>query len=64
MRVRIDGELCQGHQMCAIVAPDLFGADDEGYGVVLVEGTLPPAHEEPAIKAEASCPERAVIVER
>jgi ferredoxin len=49
--------------MCAIVAPDLFGSDEEGYGTVLVDGTLPADQEEPAHKAQASCPERAVLVE-
>ena len=41
MRVRIDAELCQGHQMCAIRAPELFGSDDEGYGTVLIEDDVP-----------------------
>lgn len=40
MRVRVDSELCQGHQMCAIVAPDLFGSDDEGFGRLLGGGVL------------------------
>ncbi len=63
MRVRIDPVLCQGHQMCAILAPELFGADDEGYGVVLGDGEVPPDHEVAARKAWSSCPEGAVIVE-
>ena len=60
MRVQIDVELCQGHQMCAITAPLLFGSDDEGNGVVLIEGTIPSELEDAARKAVASCPERAV----
>ena len=63
MRVRIDQELCQGHQMCAIVAPELFGSDDEGNGVVLVEGDIPTEAEGDAEQAAASCPEQAVILE-
>lgn len=63
MRVRIDDDLCQGHQMCAIVAPELFGSDEEGNGVVLIDGEVPPELEEDAEKAAASCPEQAVIVE-
>ena len=63
VRVRIDGELCQGHQMCAIRAPELFGSDDEGYGTVLIEGDVPADLEDTARQAAAACPERAVIVE-
>jgi ferredoxin len=63
MRVRIDAEKCEGHQMCAIRAPQLFGADDEGYGIVLVEGEVPAELETSARQAESSCPERAVVVE-
>jgi len=61
--VRIDAEQCQGHQMCAIRAPELFGADDEGYGIVLIDGDVPPDLEDTARQAAAACPERAVIVE-
>jgi ferredoxin len=63
MRVRIDAALCQGHQMCAIRAPEVFGSDDEGYGKVLIEGDLPGELEESARQAANACPERAVLVE-
>ena len=73
MRVRIDSELCQGHQMCAIVAPKLFGSDDEGFGRVLGDGVLgdgvlnggevAPELASDARRAAESCPEQAVIVE-
>lgn len=63
MRVSIDQELCQGHQMCAIVAPELFGSDEVGNGVVLVDGVVSEDLEDDAEKAAASCPEHAVIVE-
>jgi ferredoxin len=63
VRVRIDDELCQGHQMCAIRAPELFGADDEGYGTVLIDGDVPAELEVSARQAAASCPERAVLIE-
>lgn len=33
MKVRIDGERCQGHQMCAIAAPEVFGSDMYGNAV-------------------------------
>ena len=63
MQVRIDAELCQGHQMCAIRAPEVFGSDDEGYGTVLIEGELPAELEESARQAVNACPERAVMAD-
>ena len=61
--MRIDAEQCQGHQICAIRGPELFGADDEGYGIVLIDGDVPADLEDTARQAAAACPERAVIVE-
>jgi ferredoxin len=62
MRVSIDMERCSGHQMCAIAAPEIFGSDDEGYAVVLIEGDIPPELEARAHRGEGNCPERAVII--
>jgi ferredoxin len=58
--VRIDQERCQGHTLCAIAAPKIFGFNDEdGHAFVAVdrisEGDL--AAVEAAI---ATCPEAAI----
>lgn len=38
MRVSADMDLCQGHQMCVVEAPEVFGFDDEADHVrVLVD---------------------------
>ena len=63
VKVQINSELCQGHGRCYDLAPDLFGADDEGYGKVLGDGLVPPGAERQARLAESNCPERAVEVE-
>jgi ferredoxin len=44
----------------------LFGDDDEGYGQVLSDGTVPPEAEHDARLAALNCPEHAVelLVER
>ena len=60
MKVRINSDLCQGHGRCYDLAPDLFGDDDEGYGKVLGDGTVPPDEEQDARKAVANCPEHAI----
>jgi ferredoxin len=62
VKVQIDSGRCQGHGRCYDLAPDLFGADDEGYGQVLGDGLVSPDREQEARLAAANCPESAVIV--
>ena len=62
MKVQIDSDRCQGHGRCYDLAPDLFGADDEGYGQVLGDGLVSPDGEQEARLAAANCPESAVTV--
>jgi ferredoxin len=61
MRVTVDGERCHGHQMCAIAAPEVFGSDDYGNAVVLLD-TVPEHLELSVRRAEANCPERAITL--
>jgi ferredoxin len=60
MKVQIDPEKCQGHGRCYDLAPGLFGDDDEGYGTVLGDGTVPPDKEQDARRAALNCPEHAI----
>ena len=60
MRVRVDGEKCQGHNRCFSLAPELFDVDDLGYSHERNDGIVPPALEEKARLAVANCPERAM----
>jgi len=60
VKVRIDAERCQGHGRCYDLAPDLFGDDDEGFGQVRGDGTVPADLEREARLAAANCPERAI----
>jgi ferredoxin len=62
LRVRIDSALCQGHNRCCAVAPELFEADDMGNGRVRGDGTVTPALEPKARLAVKNCPEHAVRV--
>ena len=62
MQVQISPERCQGHGRCYDRSPDLFGDDDEGYGTVLGDGTVPPGKEREARLAAANCPERAIEI--
>lgn len=62
MRVVIDADLCQGQGRCFSIAPDVFGFDDLGNGVVLATGELDEGALELARLAVANCPEHAVAV--
>lgn len=63
MRVRVEADACHGHQSCAIAAPEVFGSDDLGNAVVLITGDIPAHLEAKVRRAEANCPERAVVVD-
>ena len=62
MRVTINEDSCHGHQMCAIAAPEIFGSDEIGNAVVLIEGDIPVDLQAKARRAEANCPERAILI--
>jgi ferredoxin len=63
MRVQIDPGRCQGHGRCYDLAPDLFGEDEDGYGTVPGDGSVPEGREDDARRAQANCPEDAVVLE-
>jgi ferredoxin len=63
VRVSVDPELCQGHTLCNMVAPDIFHLrDEDGHSYVVVD-ELTPEQEALAQKAAVGCPERAITVE-
>jgi ferredoxin len=62
VKVQINTELCQGHGRCYDLAPDLFGEGDEGYGMILGGGVVPPGDERVARLAVANCPELAIEI--
>jgi ferredoxin len=60
MKLRIDTDACTGHGRCYALAPELFDADDAGYGVVIADGPVPAELAQRAELAVANCPERAI----
>ncbi len=62
MKVRIDSGACHGHQMCAIAAPEVFGSDEYGNALLLIDGELPVELEAKARRALNNCPERAISI--
>ncbi|HEX3899173.1 MAG TPA: ferredoxin [Mycobacteriales bacterium] len=64
MRVSIDSGKCQGHGRCYTLAPELFGEDAEGNGMVIGTGEVADGQTNAAYLAEANCPESAIVIEK
>lgn len=62
MRVYLDAGICQGHNRCYALAPDVFDVDDVGQALLRVEGELPDDHEARVRLAAANCPEYAITI--
>ncbi len=62
MRVHVNTELCQGHNRCYALAPELFDVDDYGTAVVIGDGTVAPDLVDKAQLAVANCPEYAISI--
>ena len=63
MKVRIDADICQGQGRCFTIAPEIFGFDDLGNGVVLNDEELDDESLERARLAQANCPEHAIFID-
>lgn len=60
----MDDNKCQGHTLCSLAAPELFKLrEDDGHSYVDFCGDVPPELEAKARAAEATCPERAIVIE-
>lgn len=62
-RLKVDRELCQGHNRCKKLAPELFDLDEYGLAREAGTGIVPPVLLAKARLAEDNCPEFAVRVE-
>ncbi|WP_420639538.1 ferredoxin [Candidatus Poriferisocius sp.] len=63
MRVSLLEDVCQGHTLCAIAAPAIFGLREEDGHAVLKVADVPPEHEAGAERAALGCPEGAIVIE-
>ncbi|GED99315.1 ferredoxin [Gordonia crocea] len=60
MRIEVDLDLCQGHGMCEMEAPDVFEAQRDH---VLILNPTPDDSERPAIEAAVRyCPTQALRI--
>lgn len=62
MKIKYNRDACQGHNRCYMLAPAIFDTDDEGYAILLLDGTVPPELEEKAQLAADNCPEYAIEI--
>ena len=62
MRIKVDPELCEGHNRCFALAPKLFEVDDYGLAKARGDGTVPPELEAEARLAIDNCPEFAISI--
>jgi ferredoxin len=62
MRVRVEDSRCQGHTLCAMIAPESFELDDvDGHAHAVTE-EVPAEHRGQVDEAARSCPEQAIVV--
>jgi len=62
VRVRVDPSRCQGHTLCAMIAPESFELDDvDGHAHAIVEDVRL-EHQDAVTEAAHSCPEQAIAL--
>lgn len=62
MKVWVDPERCQGHTLCAMIAPDSFELSDIDGSSSAVNEVVPADQEGKVREAAHSCPEQAIMI--
>lgn len=63
MKVSVDASRCQGHTLCAMIAPDSFALDDVDGHASPVNEIVPEDQQDAVREAAHSCPEQAIVIE-
>ena len=63
MKVKVDAERCQGHTLCAMIAPKAFQLDDIDGHSSAVHEEVPAELEDQVREAARSCPEQAIFID-
>ena len=63
MKVFVDSERCQGHTLCAMIAPDSFELSDIDGTSSPTSESVPADQEDVVREAALSCPEQAISIE-
>lgn len=62
MKVWVDAERCQGHTLCAMIAPDSFELSDIDGSSSAVNEVVPDDQIDQVREAAQSCPEQAIML--
>lgn len=62
MHVQVDATRCQGHTLCAMIAPESFELDDVDGHAHPIHDEVPEEHQAAVREAAQSCPEQAITV--
>lgn len=62
MKVHVDQNLCQGHTLCSMTAPNSFELSDIDGSSTPVSEDVPTEQVEQVREAAQSCPERAISI--
>ena len=63
MKVSVDGQRCQGHTLCSMIAPESFELDDVDGQASPISDVVPADQEDAVREAAHSCPEQAIVIE-
>ena len=63
MRVLVLQDVCQGHTLCAMTAPEVFSLREEDGHAEVVAAEVPEAYADSVERAALGCPERAIVIE-
>ncbi len=62
MKIAVNQDVCEGHNRCYSLAPELFDVDDYGTATALNDGVVGDDMVEKANLAIANCPEHAIEI--
>lgn len=62
MKVWVDPERCQGHTLCAMIAPDSFRLSDIDGTSSAVSEVVTADQQDRVREAAQSCPEQAIVI--
>jgi ferredoxin len=63
VKVRVDQDRCQGHTLCAMIAPEMFQLSDIDGSSSAITEVVPADQEDLVREAAQSCPEQAILIE-
>ncbi len=63
MKVWVDSGRCQGHTLCAMIAPEMFVLSEVDGSSSAVCEVVPPDQQDVVREAAHSCPEQAIVLE-